>query len=389
VDVAAWGVDFATGAVLKWLCGGPGTAYLYVRPDLAPTLTPRLTGWFAHDNPFAFDPGPMRYTAGGYRFLNGTANIPGMYAARPGLRLIAAAGQPAIREKSIRMTERIIALADERGWPVHAPRATDERGGTVAVNPPNALQVCAALLERDVIVDWRPGAGIRVAPHFYNREDEVETLFAACDEIVAGKPASRPLPAAAAKTDAAPLPPAQPARPRAPVWAWSWTWGPAAGLLVLLLLIIWGRVQGLEQRARVQQGQLADSQRQARAAVAQLGALRFATDIISAPATKYAAVKAAPGTPGGQAYLNDLRGAVLIANNLPPTDDQHVYELWLLPKGGNPVAAGTFQSSTAGDAVANYTHPLTAITGLAVSIEPAGGSHQPTGAIVLAARLPE
>ncbi|HXR98387.1 MAG TPA: aminotransferase class V-fold PLP-dependent enzyme [Terriglobales bacterium] len=384
VDVAAWGVDFATGAVLKWLCGGPGTAYLYVRPDLATTLTPRLTGWSAHENPFAFDPGPMRYTTGGYRFLNGTPNIPGMYAARPGLRLITAAGQPAIREKSLRMTERIIALADQRGWPVHAPRVAAERGGTVAINPPNAQQVCATLLERDVIVDWRPGAGIRVAPHFYNREAEVETFFAACDEVVAGKPVTR----AAAKPPAF-MPTMKSALGKTAAGRWSWIALPSACLLALLLLIVWGREQGLEQRARVQQAQLSTAQRQSRDAVAQLGILRVATNVMSAPATKIVTVKAAPGAPGGEAYLNDLRGAVLVANNLPPAGDQHTYELWLLPRSGNPVPAGSFQASSAGDAIANYPHPLNAVTGLAVSLEPSGGSPQPTGAILLAARLPQ
>jgi kynureninase len=190
VDVRAWDVDFATGAVLKWLCGGPGTAYLYVRPGLARELEPKFTGWFAHQDPFAFEIGPIRYTHGSYRFMNGTANIPAMYTARPGLRIIAEAGERDIRDNSARLTARIIALADQRGWRVNAPRDAAQRGGTVAVDMPNSQQVCAALLKRDILVDWRPGAGIRMSPHFYNRDDEIDAAFAACDAIVAEPPAA-------------------------------------------------------------------------------------------------------------------------------------------------------------------------------------------------------
>jgi kynureninase len=185
VDVTALNADFATGGVLKWLCGGPGTAYLYVRPDLSKKLEPRLTGWMAHQKPFQFEIGPIRYTQGAYRFMNGTPNIAALYAARPGLKLVAEAGQRAIRAKSERQTAKIVSLADSRGWKVSAPRDPARRGGTVAVEMPNSKDVCAGLLRRDVLVDWRPKAGVRMSPHFYTSDDEIETAFAAIDEIVA------------------------------------------------------------------------------------------------------------------------------------------------------------------------------------------------------------
>lgn len=189
VDVQALNVDFACGAVLKWLCGGPGTAYLYIRPDLLQKLEPKFTGWSAHEDPFAFEIGPIRYTNGPYRFLNGTPNIAAMYAAKPGLKIVSEIGQSAIRQKSQRLTARIIALAEQRGWRVNAPRNPEQRGGTVAVDMPNSQQVCAELLKRDILVDWRPRAGVRMSPHFYTKDEEIDFAFAAIDEILVKQPA--------------------------------------------------------------------------------------------------------------------------------------------------------------------------------------------------------
>src|ERR1051326_3634139 len=184
VDVSAWNAGFATGGVLKWLCGGPGTAYLYVRPDLIKKLNPSLTGWMGHEKPFHFEIGPIRYTNSIYKFTNGTPNIAAMHAARPGLKIVREAGERPIREKSERLTAKIITLADQRGWKVSAPRNPAERGGTVAVDMPNSKEVCAELLKRDVLVDWRPGAGVRMSPHFYTKDEEIDTAFAVCDEIL-------------------------------------------------------------------------------------------------------------------------------------------------------------------------------------------------------------
>jgi len=190
VDVQDLNVDFACGGVLKWLCGGPGTAYLYVRPDLARKLEPKFTGWLAHENPFAFEIGGTRYTQGPYRFLNGTPNIPGLYAAMPGLDILRKLDMHEVREKSKRLTALIISLADQRGWRVNAPRDPDRCGGTVAVDMPNSQEVCAELLKRDILVDWRPGAGVRMSPHFYNKDEELDFAFAAIDDVLAASRAS-------------------------------------------------------------------------------------------------------------------------------------------------------------------------------------------------------
>lgn len=184
VDVQALHVDFACGGVLKWLCGGPGTAYLYVRPDLAKVLKPKFTGWLAHENPFAFEIGPIRYTQGAYRFLNGTPNVAAMYAAVPGLKILGEAGMTSIRKKSKRQTEHLVRLADQNGWKVNAPRDPEQRGGTVAINMPNSKEVCQMLLKRGILVDWRPNAGVRMSPHFYNRDDELDSAISAVNEIL-------------------------------------------------------------------------------------------------------------------------------------------------------------------------------------------------------------
>ncbi|HEX9256189.1 MAG TPA: aminotransferase class V-fold PLP-dependent enzyme [Candidatus Angelobacter sp.] len=183
-DVRELNVDFVCGGVLKWLCGGPGVAYLYVRPDLGKRLEPKLTGWMAHENPFGFEIGPTRYTTGPYRFMNGTPNIPALYAARPGVKIIAQVGVERIRQKSKRQTARLIELADKRGWPVNTPRDPEHRGGTVSINMPNSQEVCAELLRRDILVDWRPQAGVRLSPHFYTKDEELEIAVSAIEEIV-------------------------------------------------------------------------------------------------------------------------------------------------------------------------------------------------------------
>jgi kynureninase len=159
-----------------------------VRPDLGQTLEPTLTGWFAHDNPFGFEVGPIRYTSSPYRFMNGTTPIPALEAARPGLTIVGAAGIDRIREKSTRQTARLIELADRRGWTVNTPRDADRRGGTVSIDMPHAEQVCRELLRRDILVDWRPKAGVRMSPHFYTADDELETALTAAEEIVNQRP---------------------------------------------------------------------------------------------------------------------------------------------------------------------------------------------------------
>jgi len=185
VDVGALGVDMLAGGSVKWLCGGPGTAYLYVSPKVAARLEPALTGWFAHERPFDFDPGPMRWDAGPRRFGGGTPGIPSYLAARPGYETVARIGVAAIREKSLRLTDRMIAWADEFGWRLGSPREPARRGGTVCLDVPEAERVCGALLASDVLLDHRPGVGLRLAPHFYTREDEVDRVMTRVREEVA------------------------------------------------------------------------------------------------------------------------------------------------------------------------------------------------------------
>ncbi len=184
VDVQRSGVDFLTGGVLKWLCGGPGGAFLYVSPAVRNTLAPALTGWQAHARPFAFEQG-MEYADGPFRWLNGTPNIPVLYIAAEGPNLIKRAGMTAIREKSVRQTTRLIELAEARGYRVHAPRDPTRRGGTVAFDVPHGHEVARALLDQQILVDYRVGAGIRVAPHFYTKDDELDACVAAIDDCLA------------------------------------------------------------------------------------------------------------------------------------------------------------------------------------------------------------
>jgi len=173
VDVKRSNVDFLTGGVLKWLCGGPGACFLYISPSVRDKLKPALTGWQAHSRPFAFEE-TMEYTSGAFRWLNGTPVIPALYAAAEGPKILRRAGITAIREKSLRLTSRLIALADERGYTVNAPRDPAQRGGTVAMDIPHAYEVTQHLLSRNILVDYRVGAGIRIAPHFFTREEELD-----------------------------------------------------------------------------------------------------------------------------------------------------------------------------------------------------------------------
>ena len=184
VEVRALGTDFAVGGVLKWLCGGPGVAYLYVREDLRTRLRPALTGWLAHRRPFAFEAGAIDARDDAYRFLNGTPHIPALYACRPGLEILHEVGAQAIREKSLRMTARLLTGAKARGWRVNTAEDPAERAGTVSLDPPHAMEVSRELLARDILIDYRPQAGIRISPHFYNREEECDFALRQIDEIL-------------------------------------------------------------------------------------------------------------------------------------------------------------------------------------------------------------
>ena len=183
VDVAALGVDFAVGGSVKWLCGGPGNGWLYVRPDLAERLTPTVTGWQAHEAPFGFEE-EMRYASGAARFLTGTPNVPAHFAGTAGYDLIEEVGVERIRANSLRQTQLLIDLADEAGFEVRSRREPERRGGTVTVNVPDFPAVHRELAEREILCDFRPDAGIRLGPHFYTSDDELRFVVEQIGEIL-------------------------------------------------------------------------------------------------------------------------------------------------------------------------------------------------------------
>jgi kynureninase len=183
LDVTALDVDFAVGGSVKWLCGGPGNGWLYVRPDLAERLEPTYTGWQAHQRPFGFEE-EMEYAHGSARFLTGTPNVPAHYAATAGYDLIEEIGVGRIRENSLRQTQLLIDLADEAGFEIRSPRSPERRGGTVTVHVPEFAAVHKELTERQILCDFRPDAGIRLGPHFFTSDDELRFAIEQIGEIL-------------------------------------------------------------------------------------------------------------------------------------------------------------------------------------------------------------
>jgi kynureninase len=183
LDVAALGVDFAVGGSVKWLCGGPGAAWLYVRPDLHERLEPTLVGWQAHARPFAFEP-ELEYASGAARFLTGTPNVPALHAATAGYDIVEEVGVEWIRANSLGQTELLIGLLDEAGFEVVSPREPERRGGSVVVRTPDFQAVHAELEAREILCDFRPDAGLRFGPHFFTTDEEIELTVAALREIV-------------------------------------------------------------------------------------------------------------------------------------------------------------------------------------------------------------
>jgi kynureninase len=186
IDVTSWNVDFLVGGSVKWLCGGSGAGYLYVRPDLITELEPAVCGWFSHEDPFVFDGKPMRWAPNITRFLGGTPAMPGLYAAREGYRIIEEVGTRAIRDNSLQLTRPLIHWAQERGLTLRTPVDDERRGGHVTIDMPRCEEVSKRLLERRFFVDYRPGSGIRISPHFFNSVAEVEAVMAEVDSILSG-----------------------------------------------------------------------------------------------------------------------------------------------------------------------------------------------------------
>jgi kynureninase len=185
LDVSELGVDFAVGGCLKWLCGGPGNAFLYTRPDVLEAARPSFTGWVSERQPFAFDIDTIDARDDAMHMMNGTPSIPAYYAALAGLDIVNGVGVGRIREQSMRLTARLLALVDQYGFTSAASRDPEHLAGTVAISVPDALQVAHTLKARDFIVDYRPPVGVRVSPHFYNTTDEVDRVMAEIASIVA------------------------------------------------------------------------------------------------------------------------------------------------------------------------------------------------------------
>ncbi len=184
LDVTALDVDFAVGGSVKWLCGGPGNGWLYVRPDLAERLRPTYTGWQAHEAPFAFEE-EMRYAGGASRFLTGTPNVPALYAATAGYDLIEGIGVGRIRENSLRQTALLADLAEAAGFEIRSPRHPARRGGTVTVQVPDFAAVHRELTSREILCDFRPDAGIRIGPHYFTSDEELRHVIDQLSEILA------------------------------------------------------------------------------------------------------------------------------------------------------------------------------------------------------------
>jgi kynureninase len=183
LDVTELNVDFAVGGSVKWLCGGPGNGWLYVRPDLAEVLEPTFMGWQAHARPFGFEP-ELDYADGAARFLTGTPNVPALYAATAGYELIEEISVEHIRANSVRQTQLLIDLLDDAGFEVGSPRDADRRGGTITVRTPEFEAVHRELAQRQILCDFRPDAGLRLGPHYYNTDDELRYAVAQIAEIV-------------------------------------------------------------------------------------------------------------------------------------------------------------------------------------------------------------
>ncbi|HVA61033.1 MAG TPA: aminotransferase class V-fold PLP-dependent enzyme [Mycobacteriales bacterium] len=183
IDVVDLDVDFCVGGSVKFLCGGPGNGWLYVRPALAETLRPAAVGWISHAEPFAFELDEIRYAPGVGRFAGGTPNVPAAYAAEPGYRAIVEIGVAAIRARSVSLTQPLLEDARSRGYLVGSPSDPAQRGGHVTLDIPEGVRVHDELIRRDVVVDYRPGGGLRIAPHFFSTAEECTRVLDEIDAI--------------------------------------------------------------------------------------------------------------------------------------------------------------------------------------------------------------
>jgi kynureninase len=186
VDIVDLGVSFACGGSVKYLCGGAGAAWLYVRPDLIEQFAPRVTGWFGNESPFAFTMPEQTYAEGIWRYMGGTPAVAALYQARAGQTIVGEIGARKIRDKSLVMTQKCIDWVDELGMKLNSPREPERRGGSVVFDFVGSADVCRELNRRKFFCDHRPGVGIRIAPHFYTKAEEIELLFGEIKKIRGG-----------------------------------------------------------------------------------------------------------------------------------------------------------------------------------------------------------
>ena len=186
VDVVDLGVDIYLGGSVKYLSGGPGNGWMYAAPHVSEALSPVTSGWFGQVAPFDFDP-EVAHAPGIRRFAGGTPGVPAAYAAEPAYAALADIGMPRVRERSVSMTQPLLEAALERGFTVRSPRDPAQRGGHVTIDPGDSARVHDALIARGIVVDHRPGVGIRVSPHFYNSLDEALGVLDAMSEALAAR----------------------------------------------------------------------------------------------------------------------------------------------------------------------------------------------------------
>jgi len=186
LDVVDLGVAFACGGSVKYVCGGPGAAWLYVRKDLVEQFAPRVTGWFGNEAPFAFTMPEQTYADSIWRYMGGTPAVAALYQSRAGQRIVGEIGGRKIREKSLVMTKRCIDWVDELGMTLNSPRDERERGGSIVFDFVGSADVCRELNRRKYFCDHRPGVGIRIAPHFYTKSEEIDLFFAELKKVRGG-----------------------------------------------------------------------------------------------------------------------------------------------------------------------------------------------------------
>lgn len=177
IDVKKWNADFVVGGSHKWLCGGPGTCFMYVRPELRGRLEPRTTGWFAHAEPFSFEPPPIRYADNAWRYMGGTPSMPAYFVAREAYRIMLEVGIERISEQNRLLTKRAIEKAQAAGLDIHTPLDMNRRAGFVAIDFPGADKAVNTLIAEGYKLDYRPNCGLRMGPHFYNSPEEIDRFI--------------------------------------------------------------------------------------------------------------------------------------------------------------------------------------------------------------------